>query len=59
MQENVDILAFLEEVMRANTKFYQEDFQYDIKTDSGGIRTGQRRSLFSLDVSSLWNMVPE
>ena len=31
MQENVDILAFLEEVMRANTKFYQEDFQYDIK----------------------------
>lgn len=31
MGENIDILAFLEEVMRANTTSYQEDFQYDVK----------------------------
>lgn len=29
MQKNVDILAFLEKVMRRNTQHYQSDFQYD------------------------------
>ena len=30
MEENIDILAFLEKVMLKNTHSYQSDFQYDI-----------------------------
>ena len=31
MEENVDILAFLEQVMLENTRSYQDDFQFDIR----------------------------
>lgn len=30
MQDNIDILTFLEEVVQTNTRSYREDFQYDI-----------------------------
>ena len=31
-QKDIDIIAFLSEILQANTQNYQSDFQYDIDT---------------------------
>ena len=53
MQENVDILAFLEEVMHTNTKSYQGDFQYDVKKLTAAVFAQDKE-----DRSFLWMSRP-
>ena len=53
MQENIDILPFLEQIVQTNTHSYQEDFQLDVKTLTAAIQAQDKEGQ-----SCLWMSRP-
>ena len=59
MEENIDILAFLEQVMLENTHSYRSDFQLDIRKLTAAAQAPEAGTRLLLDVPPLRNMVSE